>query len=126
MNELKHIARSIGLAAGAANSVGAMPPTPARATPQIRVRNSSGTDFRSVKVGGKDYGDIKAGATTAYQPWIGAYGFEPVSLLRSAGPMAIPGPIDHTGDPKLGAGHYTYVLLVRDGRLVSNVEQDKE
>jgi hypothetical protein len=132
MEELKRIAASLRLAPPFAPAPGPGPArsplTPPKASPvsQIRVRNSSGTDFRSVKVGGKDYGDIKAGATTAYQPWIGAYGFEPVSLLRSAGPMAIPGPIDHTGDPKLGAGHYTYVLLVRDGRLVSNVEQDKE
>jgi hypothetical protein len=82
--------------------------------------------LRGVKVGGKYYGDIAAGATTIYQPWIGAYGYEPVSLRTSAGPMAIPGPIDHTGDPALGSGHYTYVLLIRDGRLVSGVKQDKE
>ena len=126
MNELKHIARSIGLAAGAANSVGAMPPTPARATPQIRVRNSSGTDFRTVKVGGKDYGDIKAGAATAYTPWNVVYGYQPVSLMTSSGAMQIPAPIDHVGDPKLGEGHFTFVLTIRDGQLVSGLERDKE
>jgi hypothetical protein len=128
MEELKRIAASLRLAPPFTAELpekGALTQWKAPPVSQIRVRNISGADFRSVKVGGKDYGDIKAGATTAYQPWIGAYGYEPVSLLTSAGPMAIPGPIDHTGDPKLGAGHYTYVLLVRDGRLVSNVEQDK-
>jgi hypothetical protein len=132
MEELKRIAASLRLAPPSAAAPGTGPtkspltPPKAPAVSQIRVRNGSAIDFRGVKVGGKYYGDIKAGVTTAYQPWIGAYGYEPASLLTSAGPMAIPGPIDHTGDPKLGAGHYTYVLLVRDGRLVSNVEQDKE
>ncbi len=34
---------------------------------QIRVRNSSDVDFTDVEVGGKKYGDVKAGATTGYE-----------------------------------------------------------
>jgi hypothetical protein len=126
MTELKRIAASLRFAPrpGPVRS----PFTPPKVPPvsQIRVRNGSSVDFTGVKVGGKYYGDIAAGATTTYQSWISAHGYEPVSLRTSAGPMAIPGPIDHTGDPQCTAGHYTYVLLIRDGRLVSGVEEDKE
>jgi hypothetical protein len=44
--------------------------------------------------------------------------------MTAAGPMNIPAPIDHVGDPKLGDGQFTFVLSIRDGQLVSGLERD--
>lgn len=89
----------------------------------IRVRNGSSEDFQNVRVGGKPYGNIKAGAVTSYLAWTSAYGYEPVALKTTNGPLAISA-VDHTGDPKLDPGHFTYVLKIRDGHLASGLERD--
>jgi hypothetical protein len=127
MNELKRIAGLMTVAGTAsATSSSPMKPSAPEPIPQIRVRNNSTTDFRTVTVGGKEYGDIKAGATTGYKAWIDTYGYQPVFLMTSSGAMQIPAPIDHVGDPKVGDGHFTYILTIRDGQLVSDLERDKE
>jgi hypothetical protein len=124
-DELKRIAESMKIAAttSATNNSSAASLIPG-AVSQIRVRNNSGTDFRNVKVGGHDYGNVRAGAATSYESWNGAYGYEPVSLMTAAGAMNIPAPSDHVGDPKLGEGQFTFVLSIRDDRLVSGLERD--
>jgi hypothetical protein len=90
---------------------------------QIRVRNGSDVDFKDVKVGGKQYGDIKAGATTDYKVWKSAYGCAPVSLLAGSRLMATR-PIDYLGEPHLGHGYFTYVLTIEKDRLEMRAEKD--
>lgn len=92
---------------------------------EIRVRNDSDVDFKDVVVGGKQYGDIKSHATTDYQTWKTAYRYSSVTLIAGSNPMQIQ-PIDYLGEPKLGAGKFTYVLAIRDGRLDIRVENDEK
>jgi hypothetical protein len=90
---------------------------------QIRVRNGSDVDFKDVKVNGKKYGDIKAGATTDYQVWEAAYKYAAVSLLAGSRSMAIH-PIDYVGEGHLGPGYFTYVLTIKEDRLEIRAEKD--
>ena len=55
----------------------------------IRVLNDSVFDYKDVVVGGKKYGDIKAGATTDYQTWETAYPYASVMLNVASKPMQI-------------------------------------
>jgi hypothetical protein len=91
---------------------------------QIRVRNGSAVDFEHVVVGSKQYGDIKAGATTEYQAWESAYGYTSVSLLAGSRSMAIH-PIDYVGEAHLGRGHFTYVLTIEKDRLMIRAEKSE-
>jgi hypothetical protein len=99
--------------------------TLAGSTTEIRVRNDSDIDFKDVVVGGKQYGDIKPGATTDYQTWKAAYRYSPVTLIAGSKPMQIQ-PIDYLGERELGAGRFTYVLTIREGRLDLRVERDED
>lgn len=90
---------------------------------EIRVRNDSDVDFKDVVVGGKEYGDIKSGATTAYQTWKTAYRYSSVKLIAGSKPMELQ-PIDYLGEQELGDGYFTYVLTVREGRLDIRAERD--
>ena len=91
---------------------------------EIRIRNDSKVDFENVVVGGKMYGDIKKGATSAYHTWKTAYRYSSVSLLAESKPLKIQ-PIDYVGETPLGNGHYTFVLVIRTGRgLDIRVEKD--
>lgn len=98
--------------------------TLASSATEIRVRNDSDVDFKEVVVGGKKYGDIKPGATTDYQTWKTAYLYSSVTLIAGSKPMQIQ-PIDYLGEPELGAGKFTYVLTIREGRLDIRAEKDK-
>lgn len=92
---------------------------------EIRVRNDSDVDFRNVVVGGKKYGNIKPHATTVYQTWKTAYRYSSVTLIAGSNPMQIQ-PIDYLGEAKLGAGKFTYVLTIREGRLDIRAEEDEK
>jgi hypothetical protein len=99
--------------------------TLACSTTEIRVRNDSDIEFEDVVVGGKKYGDIKPGATTDYQTWKTAYRYSPVTLIAGSKPMQIQ-PIDYLGERELGAGCFTYVLTVHEGRLDIRAERDDD
>jgi len=90
---------------------------------QIRVRNGSDVDFKDVAVGGKKYGDIKAGATTDYQGvWERESRYAAVSLLAGSQPMTITPSGERTsGD---GLSRLTYVLTFRGGQLSIGVEKE--
>jgi hypothetical protein len=92
-------------------------PEPYVAGPHIRVENRSGVYFKNVVVNGKQYGDIKAGASTNYQTMEHAYKYASVTLTTDTGPMAMH-PIDYIGERQLREGNYTYVLTIQDGRLI--------
>lgn len=92
---------------------------------EIRVRNDSTIDFKDVVVGGKNYGDIKRGATTDYQTWEKAYRYSSVSLLADSKPLKVQ-PEDYVGESPLGDGHFTYVLTIQDGRLDIRAETTSE
>jgi len=92
---------------------------------EIRVRNGSDSEFKEVVVGGKKYGDIKAGAATEYQTWKTAYRYSSVTLKAGDKTLRIQ-PIDYVGETPLGEGNFTYILTVRDGRLEIRAEKDKK
>jgi len=94
-------------------------------TTEIRVRNDSDVDFKEVVVGGKKYGDIKAGVQTAYQTWKNAYRYSTVTLIAASKLMKFQ-PIDYVGERELGVGHFTYILTVYEGRLNIHAEKDEE
>ena len=76
---------------------------------EVRVRNASDVEFKSVIVRDKQYGDIPPGGTTPYQVWGEAYLSEPVSLSADSKTLIYYVP-DHMGERPLGAGKFTYVI----------------
>jgi hypothetical protein len=76
---------------------------------EIRVRNASDVEFKSVSVKDKQYGDIPPGGTTDYQVWEEAYLSERVSLSVNSTTLTYH-IHDHMGERALGAGKFTYVI----------------
>jgi hypothetical protein len=77
----------------------------------VRVRNASGVPVHHVIVGNTVYGDIEASGTTGYKQWGPAYPHPRVEFeLGGAHLRQIPD--DHYGETVLGAGRFTYVLIV--------------
>jgi hypothetical protein len=89
---------------------------PSADAPHIRVQNRTKVDFRNVVVNGKQYGDIKASATSGYQVIEHAYKYAQVFLSTDSGPLSIQ-PIDYLGERQLGWGYFAYVLTIQEGRL---------
>jgi TonB family protein len=126
-------ATGAGAASTSPPAASGVPPQPGAAThpegyvrisnKQIRVRNGSDVDFKDVAVGGKKYGDIKAGATTGYQEvWELASRYAAVSLFAGSQPMTITPSGERTsGD---GLSRLTYVLTFRGGQLNIGVEKE--
>lgn len=90
----------------------------------IRVRNGTTRDFRRVIVGGRPYGDLRAGESSDYLRWPRAYPYSSVALLADGKPMEIV-PVDYVGEPLLKEGRYTYVLEIRESDLWIRAERDK-
>lgn len=91
-------------------------PKPSADAPHIRVQNRTNIDFKNVEVNGKQFGDIKAGASSGYQVMEHAYKYARVTLSTDSGPMSML-PTDYFGERQLRWGYYTYVLTVQEGRL---------
>lgn len=91
----------------------------------VRIRNDSQFVFGQVVVGGKEYGDIKPGATTAYQRWKRAYRYSSVSLAVGTKVLKIT-PIDYVGETFTCSGKLTYVLSVNAGELDMRVQADSQ
>jgi hypothetical protein len=77
----------------------------------VRVRNASGVPVRHVIVGNTVYGDIEAGGTTGYKTWGPAYPHPRVEF-EMGGVRLRQIPDDHYGEAVLGAGRFTYVVIV--------------
>jgi len=89
----------------------------------VRIRNGSNVDFKNVVVGSTNYGDIKSGASTAYQRWGTAYSYAYVSLISGTKPLIIQ-PTDFVGEPPLGEGKFTYVLSLDGSNLEIQAVKD--
>ena len=91
----------------------------------VRIRNDSQVNFGHVVVGGKEYGDIKPGATTEYQRWKRAYRYSSVSLAVGTKVLKIT-PFDYVGEAFTCSGKLTYVLSVDAGELDMRVQADSQ
>lgn len=92
--------------------------------PRIRIRNASDVDFEDVVVGGKEYGDMKRGASTGYQTWELAYRYSSVKLTAGK-PMGLV-PLDFVGETPIRGGNFTYVITIREGNLDIQLVRDGE
>jgi hypothetical protein len=88
---------------------------------QVRIRNQTGMPVQQVEVNGIDYGDIPAGATSGYRDMKSAYGYAKVQLLMNGTRMRLQ-PEDYVGEQALGRGHFTYVILTRQGATMSMID----
>ena len=83
-------------------------------SPEIRVRNTSATRLENVRVqsggsGDETFGDIPAGAATAYREMSGAYHYGWIRARAEMQDVELR-PVDYVGETPLGAGRYTYAL----------------
>ena len=92
---------------------------------EIRVRNDSTVPFTNVVVGGRNFGDIKAGTASSPQTWPAAFPEVSVSLWAGGAYMIVPGP-DFSIGLSLGPGYFTYVISIRKGRLSLSAENDEQ
>jgi hypothetical protein len=78
----------------------------------INVCNATGVELKAVQVGGKPYGDLAIGATSGFQTWAVAYRYAAVSA-RIGDHQFSTVPDDFNGEKPLGAGQFTYVIVLR-------------
>lgn len=88
-------------------------PNPAVEPSNIRLLNSSGTDFSNVFAGIEDYGEVLNGDSTEYREWSIAFRIARVVAQTPLGEFTIQ-PIDFVGETPLGAGNFTYELTFDD------------
>ncbi len=83
----------------------------------IRVHNASFYDFENVEINPfnepTNFGDVRRGEKTGYQPFEIAYRYAYVRLFIDDKEFIIQ-PIDYVGETPLGPGKFTYVLKVVD------------
>ena len=81
---------------------------------QIRIENSTGSDFVSVLVNSKGnentYGSVPDGAQSEYKTYPEAYRYGYVEAITVDDDTLIVQPIDYVGESPLDGGKYTYKL----------------
>jgi len=91
---------------------------------QVRIRNNTPYPFHQVVVNGQPYGDIDAGASSAYRTLRVAYRYASVRLVAGTRAMQLV-PEDYVGEQPLGQGRFTYVLRMGEGsRIEIGLEKD--
>jgi len=91
---------------------------------QVRIRNNTPYPFHQVAVNGQPYGDIDAGASSAYRTLRVAYRYASVRLVAGTRAMQLV-PEDYVGEQPLGQGRFTYVLRMGEGsRIEIGLEKD--
>jgi hypothetical protein len=95
---------------------------------EIRVANRSSRDFDRVVVNfyadPVDYGEVPAGAVSAYRLAKGAYRYAYVEVRMDTARLVLQ-PIDFVGETPLVSGRYTYALSVSPDRsLALTLERD--
>lgn len=83
----------------------------------LRIRNTSDFNYSNIQVStasdDHNYGDLNAGATTDYVPFISAYRYASIILQIDGQTRAIQ-PYDYTGETLLEPGNYTYEIDVNN------------
>ena len=92
---------------------------------EIRVRNDTAEDLRSVVVGHRNFGNIGKGQTSQYQSWDNATEVAQASARSTTGVIGFWPKNPHALAP-LGKGHFTYVLSRTSDGLAIRAEKDPE
>ncbi len=90
----------------------------------VRLQNASPFDFSGVRVvfpsQEERFERIEKGQASDYRLVKIAYRYAYIELLTSSGQKLVLQPMDYSGEPRLGKGHFTYVLnLSTDGKSLN-------
>jgi len=77
------------------------------ATAQVRVLNQTGVPLQNVRINGRPFGDLAAGAATPYQDLRPAYRYADLQLVIDGKPVRLR-PDDYVGEATLGKGRFSY------------------
>jgi hypothetical protein len=96
---------------------------------QIRVQNTSASDFEAVTVQSLgspvSFGAVAAGEASLYQPFDVAFGVAHVEVQTASGTLSFD-PGELVGEPPLPGGHYTYLIAIdpETGELILAMREE--